>query len=68
MTSEDLEQLHLKIAFLERAGAELSDVVYRQQQELDALRTQLASVCARLDAAQSEATRYSIEDERPPHY
>jgi SlyX protein len=68
MSPEDLEHLHLKIAFLERANAELSDVVYRQQRELDALRTQLTSLAARLDAAQSEPTQYSIEDERPPHY
>ena len=68
MTSETLEQIQLKIAFLERANGELSDVAYRQQQELDALRAQMAALAARLEASLTEATEYSVEDERPPHY
>jgi uncharacterized coiled-coil protein SlyX len=36
-----LQDIEIKLAFLERANLELSDVVYRQQRELDALREQL---------------------------
>ena len=68
MTPETLEQIETKIAFLERANAELSDVVYRQKQELDELRARLAGLAARLDSAQSEGQSYSLEEERPPHY
>ena len=32
-----LQELEIKLAFLERANTELSDVVYRQQRALDAL-------------------------------
>jgi uncharacterized coiled-coil protein SlyX len=32
-----LQELEIKLAFLERANTELSDVVYRQQGILDAL-------------------------------
>jgi SlyX protein len=62
-----IEQIEIKIAYLERANAELSDVVYRQQQELDSLRTQLADLLRRLDASQTPAT-FSPQDETPPHY
>ena len=63
-----LEGIELKIAFLVRANAELSDVVYRQQQEIQVLRTQLAAIASRLDSAQPGQTEYTPEQERPPHY
>jgi SlyX protein len=68
MTSDPLEQIELKIAFLERANSELSDVVYRQQQEIEALRAKLASLATRLDDAPTEQSEYTLEQERPPHY
>ena len=43
MTPETLEQIETKIAFLERANAELSDVVYRQKKEIDELRARLSA-------------------------
>ena len=63
-----LEQIEMKIAYLEQANAELSDVMYRQQQELDALRMLLADISARFATAQAQATNYTAEEERPPHY
>ncbi|MEP7244577.1 MAG: SlyX family protein [Gammaproteobacteria bacterium] len=68
MTPETLERIESKIAFLERANNELSDVVFRQRQEIDALQAQLAQLASRLDSGQPEATVYSLEDEKPPHY
>ena len=68
MTSEEIERIETKIAFLESANVELSDVVYRQQQEIGALRTRLEALAQRLDAAQSAETPRSAEEERPPHY
>ena len=63
-----LEQIEIKIAYLERANAELSDVVYRQQQELEALRLRVAQLAGRFEAAQELPTTYSAEEEKPPHY
>jgi SlyX protein len=63
-----LDQIEMKIAFLEKANAELSDVVYRQQQELAALRMQLLDMSARFATAQAAGTTYTAEEERPPHY
>jgi SlyX protein len=62
-----IEQLEVKIAYLEQANAELSDVVYRQGQELESLRTQLSELLRRLDALQTPALS-SPPDEIPPHY
>jgi uncharacterized coiled-coil protein SlyX len=64
---ESLEQVQSKIAYLERAMAELSDVVFRQHREIQALEVQLKVVRDRLEAAPSEEGR-SAEQERPPHY
>jgi uncharacterized coiled-coil protein SlyX len=68
MTAPDIEIIESKIAFLERANTELSDVVFRQQQEIEQLRAQVAALAARLDAAQSADVSYTLEQERPPHY
>ena len=68
MTPEALERIETKIAFLERANAELGDVVYRQKKELDELRSRLTGLAARLDAAQEQASQYTLEQEKPPHY
>jgi uncharacterized coiled-coil protein SlyX len=62
-----LEQVQSKIAYLERAVAELSDVVFRQHQEIQALEAQLKSVKDRLEGSPLDEVRSSAE-ERPPHY
>jgi len=68
MNEEALEQIQTKIAFLEQANADLSDVVFRQQLEIRALGVRIQEVSARIAAAQSEERQRSADDERPPHY
>ena len=68
MIVHPLEQIETKIAFLERANAELSDVVFRQHREMEALRAQIAALAARFEAAQSDTDVRAPEEERPPHY
>lgn len=68
MTPEVLEQIQTKIAFLERANAELGDVVFRQQQDIRDLGARLQELTERWVAAQAEHGQRSLEDERPPHY
>jgi SlyX protein len=63
-----LEQIQVKIAFLERANSELSDVVARQQQEIRALTARLTDIVARLGATQAADDERPAEHERPPHY
>ncbi len=69
MNTDALEQVEIKIAFLEHANADLSDVVTRQQRDIAALRDQIAALAARIQALrESDATLPTLEDERPPHY
>jgi SlyX protein len=62
-----IETLEIKVAHLERAAQELSDVIYRQQQQLDALTSlnrQLVSQLESLEGKTAEPNRVEI----PPHY
>ena len=68
MQNERLEDLELKLAYLERANQELSDVVYRQQQALDGLRERLERLADQFQAQAEHGGEYSAEDEKPPHY
>jgi uncharacterized coiled-coil protein SlyX len=68
MNSDDIERIETRLAFLERANGELSDVVFRQQQEIQSLRVRLDALAQRLAAAESADPPRTLEDERPPHY
>jgi uncharacterized coiled-coil protein SlyX len=68
MNDETLEQIQTKIAFLERAASELSDVVFRQDKEIQALQAKLKAVSDRLNGVQSDEIPRSPDQERPPHY
>lgn len=68
MNDEVIERIELKIAYLERANNDLSEVVYRQQQEIDALRAEVAVLNGKMEAAMTEPTVYTAEQEKPPHY
>jgi SlyX protein len=68
MSPEALERIETKIAFLENANAELSDVVFRQSREIEALRAQIQALAERIGSMRSEEGARAPEDERPPHY
>jgi len=63
-----IEQIEIKIAYLEQANSQLSDVVLQQRKELQALHAKLSDLLGRLEAEQGTPTAYSPEDEKPPHY
>jgi uncharacterized coiled-coil protein SlyX len=68
MNSEAVEKIELRIAYLERANNELSDVVYEQQREITELRTRVEDLVARIETLQAEPLQSTPEQERPPHY
>jgi SlyX protein len=68
MDQESLEQIQTRIAFLERANAELGEVVFQQQKEIQSLTARIREVLQRLEAAHSAQEERSAEEERPPHY
>jgi len=63
-----IDEIQTKIAYLEKANSDLSDVVFRQQQELRALGTRLQDLAERLDTAAEGERQRAPDDERPPHY
>jgi uncharacterized coiled-coil protein SlyX len=65
--AERLETVEFKLAHLERAVQELSDVVYRQQQQLDAalaMNQRLRQQLQEIEGRASDASPVEI----PPHY
>jgi uncharacterized coiled-coil protein SlyX len=68
MNDDSLEQVQSKIAYLERSIAELSDVVFRQHQEIQALEAKLKAVRDRLNGMSVDEASATEEQERPPHY
>lgn len=68
MDDQRLEQLELKLAYLERGSQELGDVVYRQQQEIEALRDRLERLTDQVRAAADQSRELIDPDEKPPHY
>ncbi len=68
MEADVLERLETKLAYLEQAVGELSDVVYRQQQDIAMLNAKLVSLASRLDAIKTSEHAYTADEERPPHY
>jgi len=68
MDQEALEQIQTRITFLERANAELGEVVFQQQKEIQSLTARIREVLQRLEAAHSAQEERAADDERPPHY
>jgi SlyX protein len=65
---EAVEHIQSKIAFLEHAFSELSDVVFRQDKEIQLLQGQLKAFRERLEGMPREEPARTAEQERPPHY
>lgn len=66
--TDRLEQIESRMAWLEQANSELSDTVYRQQQEIKSLRADLGTLLQRMEAAQAQTTTWTPQEEKPPHY
>lgn len=63
-----LETLEIKMAHLERAIQEVSDVLYRQQQEVADVRDRLARLAQGIVAQDEQAGTPLSAVEIPPHY
>lgn len=65
--AERIEALEFKVAYLERSLQELSDVVYRQQQLLEASEARYQRLLDRVESAERGAETPG-GFEIPPHY
>lgn len=62
-------ELETKLAYQEDAATQLSDVVARQQQQIDALETALRTLIDRVENLKDAGgEKTSLLDEVPPHY
>ena len=71
MIEDILERIETKIAYLERANAELSEVVFRQQREIQALAEALAQTLEaqmKMLGDRPQTAAAVAAEERPPHY
>lgn len=66
--ADRLEAIEIKLAHLERAVAEISDVVARQQKELDGARDRNQRLLEKIAAMESESGVSATAYEKPPHY
>ena len=61
--------LETKLAYQEDAAQQLSDVVARQQQQIDALETALRALIERVNHLRpADGEKTTAADEVPPHY
>ena len=62
-----LDDLEVKLAFMEDAHERLNEVVVRQQNQIDQLLRQVAQLNQQAAGAEVPSSR-SLRDELPPHY
>jgi SlyX protein len=63
-----LETLEIKLAHLEHALNQISDVVARQQRELDAVQQRTKRLASQLEALETTGGTSATAIEKPPHY
>ena len=69
MSENRLIELESKLAYQEDAAQQLSDVVARQQKQIDALEAALRILIDRVQSlSQARAEKTLLLDEVPPHY
>lgn len=69
MDESRLTELESSVAFQDRTIQDLSDVICRQQQEIDALKAEYKKIMERLENAEPPGGGGAEpENETPPHY
>lgn len=66
--SEQLIDFEIQLTHQQRQVEELNALVYRQQQEIDALTIELRQIKEQLQMAIPSLVREPGEEEPPPHY
>ena len=63
-----LVEIETKAAYQEHTIAELNDVIYRQQQQIDQLELICKALSDRMQDMNESATTEKIGHEKPPHH
>lgn len=65
---EEIEQLEIKVSYLESGLDELNDVVISQRKEIDALSYTVEKLSEKLKSLIEEVGTPNRPSRRPPHY
>ncbi len=68
MNEDRLVEIEIKIAFQENTIKDLSDTVYNQQKQIDALNETLKHLIDQIKDSSIISTGGNLKDEKPPHY
>ncbi|HEC98384.1 MAG TPA: SlyX family protein [Nitrospirae bacterium] len=68
MNEDRLLEIETRIAFQENTIKDLSDTVYNQQKQIDALHETLKNLIDRLRDSSTISPGGNLKDEKPPHY
>ena len=69
MSNSDIQDLQIKVAFLEDSLSKISDEFFIQQRELEDLKMKYTGLITKVRGAQSnDQGSEEVLDERPPHY
>ena len=67
--NKEIQDLQVKVAFLENTLSKISDEYYQQQRDLENLKRQYKVLSEKLNMVSSSDTQVSdFSDEKPPHY
>ena len=66
--NEELEQVEIKVSYLEAQVAELNEVVIEQQKNIDAMNIKLLQVTKKLEELIEEVGSPSRPNRKLPHY
>ena len=66
--NEELEQVEIKVSYLEAQVAELNEVVIEQQKNIDAMNIKILQVTKKLEELIEEVGSPSRPNRKPPHY
>lgn len=67
--NKEIQDLQVKVAFLENTLSKISDEYYQQQRDLENLKRQYKMLSEKLNVVSSSDTQVSdFSDEKPPHY
>ena len=67
--NKEIQDLQVKVAFLENTLSKISDEYYQQQRDLENLKRQYKMLSEKLNMVSSSDTQISdFSDEKPPHY
>ena len=68
MNEDRLVEIETKMAFQENTIKDLSDAVYSQQKQIDALNKTIKQLVDQVEDSSVISPRGTLKDEKPPHY